>query len=473
MSNKYLISILFASLIASTHLSGQELNPGEIQKLRQIHRHIYLSGDCHQWLKGLTQIGGRLAGSPAADSAIRYVYKILDTLPEVSVRLQPCSIPNYWVRGPMEEVIVYAGDKPLSLDCSTLGGSPSTPAEGITAVVQEVYGLEDLERLGRQALEGSIVFFNRPMDAGEVSPFRAYGQAVDQRVRGPAMAARYGAVGAIVRSMTHFLDDVPHTGVTIFRDGEKAIPAIAISTLDADSLSSLIRQRGSVMARIRTSSKNLGPRLSYNVIGEITGSTFPNQIIVVGGHLDAWDNGEGAHDDGAGIVQALQVLQTLVAINYTPRHTIRFVAYMNEENGGGGARAYADSVRINGETHIAAIESDAGGFAPVGFHWDAQPHLQPYYDSLLQQIIAPHLLQLDLLLRKGGSGADVSKLKPFGTLLFGLRPQPHQYFKYHHTPIDVFDAVHPRELKAGAAAMTSLVYLLDRYLTPPNTPTNE
>jgi len=273
MSNKYLLCALLIAPTASTGPWAQELNPGEIQKLRQIHRHIYLSGDCHQWLKDLTQIGGRLAGSPAADSAIRYVYKILDTLPKVSARLQPCSIPNYWVRGPIEEVIIYDGDTARSLDCTTLGGSPSTPDEGITAVVQEVYGLEDLERLGRQALEGSIVFFNRPMDAGAVSPFRAYGQAVDQRVRGPAMAARYGAVGAIVRSMTHFLDDIPHTGVTLFRDGEKAIPAIAISTLDADSLSDLIRQRGSVMARIRTSSKNLGPRLSYNVIGEITGST--------------------------------------------------------------------------------------------------------------------------------------------------------------------------------------------------------
>jgi hypothetical protein len=300
------------------------------------------------------------------------------------------------------------------------------------------------------------------MDVTLINTFSAYGRAVDQRGSGPVEAAKKGAVAAIVRSMTNKLDDVPHTGSTGISDEGYNIPSVAISTNDAEVLGRLVR-REKVRVFIRTTSRMHGPVESYNVIGQINGAERPDEIIAVGGHLDSWDLGQGAHDDGSGCMQSIEVLRTLKAMDYQPRRTIRCVMFMNEENGLAGATTYAAISNEKNEFHIAAIESDAGGFTPRGFNCAAD-------EGLLEQYLASIsnwwdvIDGYDLYLQPGGSGADIRALQSQGGILFGLRPDTQRYFDFHHTSDDTIEAVNARELKLGAAAMTSLVYMLDNYL---------
>ncbi|MFQ5446992.1 MAG: M20/M25/M40 family metallo-hydrolase, partial [Saprospiraceae bacterium] len=349
----------------------------------------------------------------------------------------------------------------VQLNALALGGSVGTGPEGFSAEVVEVQTFEELEKLGKEAVEGKIVFYNRPFDATLLNTFQAYGGAVGQRVNGAIEAAKYGAVGTLVRSMASGLNDVPHTGGMYYKDGVKKISSVAISTNDAELLSNLLRQ-GAVRVYMRTTSETYSGKRSFNVIGEIRGREKPDEIIVVGGHLDSWDVGEGAHDDGAGCVQSMEVLRLMRRLGYQPKRTIRCVLFMNEENGSRGGKKYAEEAERKGEAHLAAIESDRGGFTPRGFTFDGNsakfeqkfgavqawlPLLEPYY----------------LHLKKGGGGADISHLKSLGTLLIGFEPDSQRYFDYHHTPADVFEAVNKRELEMGAAAITSLVFLLDKY----------
>lgn len=456
------MAIVCIALLPSTAIRAQKSSDQKM--LETIHKEHLLSHTIYPWLYGLSEgIGGRLAGSPESLEAVKYVHRILDTLGLDRVYNQPCSIPNYWTRGPVEKVELLSKDMgKIPLPCTTLGGSSSTPMEGLMAEVIEVHGIDEVEQMDRAQIEGKIVFYNRPMDPATIVTFHAYGKAVDQRVFGPEAASKLGAVGCIVRSMTNVLDDVPHTGVTIFRKDVPPIPAMAISTLAADKLSEALKS-GSTKIYMKTLAKNHGPAPSYNVIGEIKGKLNPSHIILVGGHLDAWDNGTGAHDDGAGVVQSMEVLHILRKLGYQPNNTIRFVAFMNEENGGGGAKAYADSTRNSREFHLAAIESDAGGFTPRGFTFTARKELLENYKEQLPKI-REALDPFDLYLKPGGSGADIAPLKFQGGVLFGLRPDPQRYFNFHHTANDKIKYVNERELKMGAAAMTSLVYLLDQYL---------
>jgi len=416
-------------------------------------------GQCYPWLQSLTQdVGHRLAGSEGAERAVGMMYSILDTLKLDSVWLQPCRV-SHWYRGEPEvvRVISNTGETTI-LRALALGNSVGTAPDGISAGVIEVQGLEDLAAMPEAAVEGKVVFFNRPMRKDVVNTFYGYGRAVDQRWSGPRAAAEKGAVAAVVRSMTTAQDTFPHTGSTDYRGDGSDIPAVAISTVDADLLSHLLRTE-SVQLYIRTTCTMLDSVTSHNVIGEIRGSESPDEIILVGGHLDSWDVGAGAHDDGSGCVQAMDVLYLLRKIGYIPRRTIRCVLFMNEENGLAGAKAYA---KMATQFHLAAIESDAGGFLPLGFGMGAEGTLQEKYFKDVRDwwgLIEPY----DLNLAPGGGGADVSQLRSQGGMLFGMRTNSQRYFDYHHTWQDTFDKVHRRELRIGAAAMTSLVFLLDKY----------
>ncbi len=271
-----------------------------------------------------------------------------------------------------------------------------------------------------------------------------------------------GAVGTIVRSMTLKMDDIPHTGVTVFKDEWEPLPAVAVSTEDAEVLSRTIRRDGKVKVYLRTTCKMLEPKTSYNVIGEIRGSEFPDEIILVGGHLDSWDVGRGAHDDGAGCVHALDVIHILNALGHKPKRTIRCVLFMNEENGQEGAKKYRDESMANNEFHLAAIESDRGGFTPRGFSVDG--HEDIFIEKMRKLTKWKPLLQpYGLEIKKGGSGADISRLKPQKGLLIGFLPDSQRYFDYHHAENDLIEAVNERELHMGSAAITALVYLLDMY----------
>jgi hypothetical protein len=407
------------------------------------------------------EIGGRLSGSLNAELAVEYTKEELEKLGLDKVWLQPVLVPK-WVRGnPEFAYIETAPGKTIPVNLCALGGSVSTPPQGLKAELIEVQGIEDLNRLNRADVEGKIVFFNRPMQADLISTFEAYGGCVDQRYDGAKEAAKLGAVGTIVRSMNLRLDDLPHTGAMSYGNTpvNERIPSAAISTNDAERLSGILKIDPKVKFYFKQNCKQLKDVQSYNVIGQITGSQYPNQIIVVGGHLDSWDLGDGSHDDGAGCVQSMDVLRLLKETGVRPKRTIRVVLFMNEENGLRGGRKYAAIAKRKGEKHIFALESDSGGFTPRGFSFDG-PDYKINQILNWKPLFEPYLIHY---FKKGGSGADIGPLKNDELVLAGLRPDSQRYFDHHHAANDTFDAVNKRELELGAATMTSLIYLIDKY----------
>ncbi len=432
------------------------------KQLKKFYDLALTQGKSYNWLNHLSnQIGGRLSGSVQAEQAISYTKAELDSLGLDKVWLQPVMVPK-WVRGTPE--FAYIESKPgytSNVPICALGGSVATPPGGVKANVIEVMDLADLESLGREKIQGKIVFFNRPMDPTLLNTFQAYSGAVDQRSSGAAEASKYGAVGVIVRSMNLRLDDYPHTGSTRYGDLPDAekIPAAAISTNGAEFLSTTLRLDPNIQFYFKLNCKQLEDVPSFNVIGEITGSSKPNEIMVVGGHLDSWDLGDGAHDDGAGCVQSMDVLRIIKLSGYKPKRTIRVVLFMNEENGLRGGRKYASEAEVKGEKHVFALESDAGGFTPRGFSFDSS---EADFTFILQwkSLFEPYLMQQ---FSKGGGGADIGPLKKEGMVLAGLRPDTQRYFAHHHAENDTFEHVNKRELELGAAAMVSLMYLADKY----------
>jgi hypothetical protein len=456
MIKKLICLILMVNLVT---IYGQTEDE---KQLKEFYNLALTKGKSYNWLNYLSnQIGGRLSGSVQAEQAIVYTKAELDSMGLDRVWLQPVMVPK-WVRGTPE--FAYIESKPgytSNVPICALGGSVSTPPGGVKANVIEVKELSELETLGKEKIQGKIVFFNRPMDPTLLNTFQAYGGAVDQRSSGAAEAAKYGAVGVIVRSMNLRLDDYPHTGSTRYGDipDSEKIPAAAISTNGAEFLSTTLKLDPNIQFYFKQNCKQLEDVPSFNVIGEIKGSTKPNEIMVVGGHLDSWDLGDGAHDDGAGCVQSMDVLRLLKLSGYKPKRTIRVVLFMNEENGLRGGRKYASEAEINGEEHVFALESDSGGFTPRGFSFDSS---EADFSSLLQwkSLFEPYLLQQFI---QGGSGADIGPLKKEGMVLAGLRPDSQRYFAHHHAENDTFEHVNKRELELGAAAMVSLMYLADKY----------
>ena len=452
------LSLFFVGLIAVTQ--AQEAIHKE--KIQGIYQQALTQGKAYQWLDHLSNnIGGRLSGSLNAERAVQWGKDELSSLSLDRVFLQPVMVPK-WVRGTFEYASIITGPgRSMNVPVCSLGGSIATPSAGLLAKVVEVKDFEELEALGAEKVKGKFVFYNRAMPAGLINTFEAYSKSVDQRSRGAAVAARLGAVGVIVRSMNLRLDDYPHTGAMNYGDlpNKLRIPAAAISTNGAQLLSSMLSLNKDLDFYLKQDCKNFPDVQSHNVVGEIIGSEFPDQIIVVGGHLDSWDLGDGAHDDGAGIVQSMEVLQLFKTMNYKPKRTIRVVLYMNEENGLRGGNAYAKFAKSNKENHIFALESDAGGFSPRGFIFEAS---KAQFNQILswKTYFEPYLASNFQL---GGSGADIGPLRNGKTVLSGLRPDSQRYFDYHHAANDTFDAINKRELELGAAAMASLVYLVDQY----------
>ena len=417
----------------------------------------------YPWLHDMcTKIGGRLSGSPQAKRAVDYTRLMLDTSGFLT-RLQPCMVPH-WVRGE-KEVVKVLNTKALggkTLRCLAIGNSVGTGKNGVSAEIIEVKSLDEVDKLGDK-VKGKIVFYNRPMDRTKFNTFDAYGGGVDQRGSGASRAAKYGAIAVLVRSMTTELDDYPHTGALNYNPDYPKIPAVSISTNDAEKLSKALNTEGVVKVFIKTMCESLPDVESHNVIGEIKGSEFPNEIIVIGGHLDSWDPAQGAHDDGAGSVQSMDVLNLIKRSGYKPKRTIRCVLFMNEENGLRGGRKYAEEALLNKEEkHIFALESDEGGFTPRGFSFDADPSV---FTELFKKVTGwQGLLQpFGLEFTKGGSGADIGPMKGQKFLMAGLKPDSQRYFDFHHTELDKIEGVNRRELELGAASITALIYLIDKY----------
>ena len=432
------------------------------KQLKTFYDTSLIDGKAYEWLDYLTnRIGSRLSGSLGAERAVAWTKSELDLLGLDRVYLQPVKVPK-WVRGSKEFALIEtAPGVTFNVPITALGGSVATPSVGLKAGVVEVQSIDELKIMGREQIEGKIVFFNRPMQADLISTFEAYSGCVDQRYSGALEASAFGAVGVIVRSMNLRLDDLPHTGAMSYggQDVSKRIPAAAISTNASEKLSNLLKLEPNLKFLFRQQCRTYPDVWSHNVIGEITGSEFPKEIIVVGGHLDSWDLGDGAHDDGAGVVQSMEVLRLFKATGYKPKRTIRVVLFMNEENGLRGGNAYADNALLTGEMHIFALESDAGGFTPRGFSFNCSEEEFSQIKSW-KPLFKPYLIHY---FEKGGSGADVRPLKNKYNVLAGLRPDSQRYFDHHHAENDTFDAVNKRELELGAATMASLIYLYDKY----------
>jgi len=463
----YFAFILLVSFQISMAQTPEINEKKDATTIKQIFDTALTSGKAHDWLRFLSlQIGGRLSGSVEAEQAVEYTKTELEALGLDRVYLQPVMVPK-WVRGAPE--FAYIETTPgvtTTVPITALGGSIATSSMGLKAGVVEVKSLDELEQLGRTKIEGKIVFYNRSMEPTLINTFAAYGGCVDQRYSGAEAAAKFGAVGVIVRSMNLRLDDFPHTGAMSYGDLplDQRIPVAAISTKGADLLSATLSLNKQTQFYFKQNSRNFPDVKSYNVIGEIKGSLYPDEIMVVGGHLDSWDLGDGSHDDGAGVVQSMDVLSLLKQVGYRPKRTIRVVLFMNEENGLRGGNEYARVALAEGEKHVFALESDGGGFTPRGFSFDTDKETFEQIKSWSNYFF-PYLSDRFEL---GGSGADIGPLKPQGLILAGLKPDSQRYFDHHHSDNDRFEHVNKRELELGAAAMTALIYLMDNYLPQKN-----
>ncbi|MEO2071376.1 MAG: M20/M25/M40 family metallo-hydrolase [Zunongwangia sp.] len=459
MMKKILFPLLLLFLLP---VFGQSSIESDSIKIREIYNIALTNCKSYDWLRHLSNsIGGRLSGSYNAQLAVDYTKKELDSLGLDKVWLQEVMVPK-WTRGVREYAYIETiPGSATPVNICALGGSIATPEGGTKAEVIEVKGIEELSAIGENKIKGKIVFFNRPMNATNIHTFKAYGGAVDQRANGAAEASKYGAVGVLVRSMNLSIDEYPHAGSMYYGDiaEDQKIPAAAISTKDAEYLSSVLKLQKDLKVYFKMNCETHPDVKSYNVIGEITGSQYPDEYIVVGGHLDSWDLGDGSHDDGAGCVQSMEVLRLFKEMGYKPKRSIRVVLFMNEENGLRGGLKYAEVAREKSEDHIFALESDSGGFTPRGFTFHADD-VQLEKLQNWSRLFAPYYLHI---FKEGEGGADIGPLKGDGTVLAGLQPDSQRYFDYHHAATDTFDKINKRELELGAASMTSLIYLVDKY----------
>jgi hypothetical protein len=406
------------------------------------------------FLEALYAVGPRLTGSDGAARGVDWAKKTFESL-GFETWLEKILVPH-WVRGEAAAEIILpgaAGRDPLA--AAGLGGSIPTPPAGLTAKVIEVKSFDELEKAG-SLVRGRIVFFNAPMDRALMDTFRAYGEAAQFRVRGASEAAKRGAVASIVRSPTGRLDDHPHTGIVTYEPGAPRVPAAAISTLGADLLSARLRERPDAEMMLRMTCETLPDAASANVVGQIRGTEKPEEIVLLGAHLDSWDLSAGANDDAAGCAQCLEALRLIRDSGLKPKRTIRAVLFMNEEFGGSGGRDYAAAAGRSRERHIAAMESDRGAGAPEGF-------LVGGGTATLEKLKAfePLLRPSGILwIRPGGGGVDIGPLAAGGAVMMSFMPDVQRYFDYHHSALDTLDSVHPRELELGAIVMAVMAAAL-------------
>jgi carboxypeptidase Q len=440
-------------------LPGLSFGQNHEANIRKIYDTELSAGHTYENLRYLCkEIGNRLSGSPRAAAAVEWTRQLMESYGFDTVYLQPVMVPH-WERGGKDVVKIVNSQQQgtVELNALALGNTQGPGPKGLIGEVIEVKSIQELRDLGEK-VKGKIVFFNGPMDPKKIDTFQAYGGANAQRSTGAGEASKLGAIGTLVRSLSPTINPIPHTGNQRYNPDFPKIPAIAISTADAELLSKLLADQSDLKVYLESHGEMKPDKLSYNVVGELWGSEKPEEIIAVGGHLDSWDVGEGAHDDGAGCIQAIEVLRIYKTLGWKPKRTLRAVMWMNEENGLRGGQEYARVAKEKGEKHIAAIESDSGGFLPTGFSSTGTDAQRARLQSWGQLLLPYQLWNLD----KPGGGADIGPLRDQGPILIGLSPDSQRYFYYHHTEADVFEAVDQRELELGAAAMAALVYLIEQ-----------
>jgi len=456
---KFLASLLFV-LVSFSNIAQDDST-----FIKSIYNEALSNGKSYEDLRSLCKdIGARLTGSAEAAMAVEWGRKKLEGYGFDNVYLQEIKVPH-WERGTKEAGwIKNKNGDVVKVHLLALGGSVGTNGL-IEAEVIEFRSLDELKEAKQKKVEGKIVFINQPMDEQQINTFRAYGGCYPIRGNGAVEAGRLGASAVIIRSLGLPIDEHPHTGSMHYNDSIDKIPAAALSTLDSERLSTIL-EKGKARFVLEMDCRNYPDVTSYNVIGEMTGNEHPEEIITFGGHLDSWDAGEGAHDDGAGIVHTMEALRILKVLKYKPIHTLRVVFFMNEENGNMGGKTYAKIVKEKGEKQIAALESDRGGFTPRGFHCDGNLEQVEYLKSV-EHLFAPYDLHI---FSKGYGGVDISPLhNEYPDIpLFGFVPDSQRYFDFHHAPSDVFENVNKRELELGCAAIASMLYLIDNNMRGPN-----
>jgi len=428
--------------------------------IKRISDEVFMNGKAYENLRFLCKkVGPRLSGSAGAALAVEQTARMLREAGADTVYLQPCMVPR-WERGAKEiGRASLTNGQTMPLNIVALGNAVGTPVGGISAQVIEVKNFKELEALGADKVKGKIVFYNYRMDPRFISTFAAYGDAGVYRSSGPSRAAALGAVAVIVRTLSPVLDDNPHTGATRYEEGKPKIPAVAISTNGAVELSKAIAEGKIGSVYLKTNCVMLEDVLSYNVIGEVRGTEFPSEVITVGGHLDSWDLAEGAHDDGTGCMQSIEIIRAMKALGIRPKRTIRAVMFMNEENGLRGGTKYGEVAKTENKKFIMAMESDAGGFTPRGFSFTADARQKERIMSW-KPLFHPYGA---LEFNEGGGGADIGPLRLLGTALIGLTPDSQRYMDLHHAKTDVFEAVSERELNLGTVVMAAMVYLVSQY----------
>lgn len=417
--------------------------------------------ESYELLRGLSKdVGQRLSGSEGAKKAVLWSKEVMENYGFDTVYLQEVMVPH-WERGELEEAYFYNGKNKINLSILGAGGTVSTPKEGITAEVVEVSSLDEVDELGRENVEGKIVFYNKAFNQRYINQGASYGQTGFQRRSGAVKAAEHGALASVFRSLSSSTyEDFPHTGGMSYREGLDSIPHGGLGVLSSEKLSQALKENPRLTLTVKLSGRWFPEALSHNVVGELRGSKSPEKIITVGGHLDSWDVGEGAHDDGAGCVHSIGALRLFQKQNIKPNNTIRAVMFMNEENGLRGGQKYADVAVMDNEQHIAAIESDASGYVPRGFGFSGSDEQHKKIQDWLKYFDKNTISYFS----KGGGGADIGPLhRQTGTPMFGLSIDGQKYFEMHHTAKDVFELVNARELELGTASMASLVYLIDKY----------
>ena len=424
--------------------------------VRQIFTNALLDHDAYNNLEYLCEhTPGRLLGTEASMQAIHYFKDYFEKLGADTVFLQEFKTKAW--KHIATSVEIVDGNKAIKLRAVALGPSPSTTTEGIKAGIVEVMGLDELKQLDPETVRGKIVFFNRPVDLTFINTFRSYGSAVDQRARGPALAAQLEAAGALVRSVTTSFDTIPHSGSTRF--DSLRIPCAAISNVDADILVNALRKNKNIQVKMKIEAEDLQEITSGNLVADLRGQEFPDEYLIVGGHIDSWYNTPGAHDDGAGCVQSADVMRIFTELGLKNKHTIRVVLFMDEELFQSGGDAYARYSKSNGLKTYLALEADAGGFTPDGFVVDADDSIVNTIAGF-RNLLEPYGIHY---IKKGGSGVDIYPLKKNGVPLMGYRTDTQRYMDIHHSAADSFDKINFRELQLGSGCMTAILYLIDKY----------
>lgn len=464
------IAFALALVLAAPSPAGAEGEPRAPLISRELREEIRLilarALDSHEGLEVVRalsdEVGPRLSGSPAADAAVQLVARKAADY-GLKVELEAVQVPR-WTRGDQFAELVdwpgRMGDLKRDVHLLTLGGSVATPDAGLTAEVVVVDDFDHLAAMAREAIEGKIVLYSYRFDEQMALVGRAgdaYGDAVRYRWEGPSAAARKGAVASLVRSVGIDRYRLPHTGSMGYEDDAPKIPAAAVSAEDADRIVRLA-SRGAVRMHLRLTPKDLGEVTSYNVIADIPGTERPSEIVLVSGHLDSWDVGDGALDDAAGVAMALESLRVIRELGLEPRRTLRFVAWMNEENGMAGVKKYMEDKKETLRSHLAALEVDAGNGAPIGYRAMAPAPLIALVMELTQVTAGIGVRIMDTSTEPVGS--DISRMGPEVTSTMSLIQDYRDYFRYHHTEADTFDKVEPAALRANTAALAALVYTL-------------